>query len=79
MLETVFGTIHMQSNTEIDIRYTYKACTLNFSSYEKLEKNLNSGHHKFEVGTRTQSFKVTHKWVKRFYQSTPHSVEKQMP
>ena len=79
MLETVFGTIHTQSNNEIDIRCTYKACTLNFSSYEKLKKNLNSGHHKFEVGTRTQSSKVTHKWMKRFHQSTPHSVEKQMP
>ena len=30
----VFGTIHTQSNNEIDIRYIYKACTLNFSSYE---------------------------------------------
>lgn len=79
MLETVFGTIRTQRNNEIDIRCTYKACTLNFSSYEKLKKNLNSGHHKFEVGTRTQSSKVTHKWMNRFYQSTPHSVEKQMP
>ena len=74
-----FGTIHTQSKNEIDIPCTDKACILNFSCYEKLEKNLNFGHHKFQVGNQTHLSKVADKWVKRFHQSTPHSIEKQMP
>ena len=74
-----FGTIQTQSKNEIDIPCTDKVCTLNFSSYEKLEKHLNFGHHKFEVENQTQLSKVTDKWVKRFHQSTPLSIEKQMP
>ena len=74
-----FGTIHTQSKNEIDIPCTDKACILNFSCYEKLEKHLNFGHHKFQVGNQTHLSKVADKWVKRFHQSTPHSIEKQMP
>ena len=74
-----FGTIQTQSKNEIDIPCTDKACVLNFSSYEKLEKHLNFGHHKFEVENQTKLSKVNDKWVKRFHQSTPHSIEKQMP
>ena len=74
-----FGTIQTQSKNEIDIPCTGKVCTLNFSSYEKLEKHLNFGHHKFGVENQTQLSKVTDKWVKRFHQSTPLSIEKQMP
>ena len=74
-----FGTIQTQSKNEIDIPCTGKACILNFRSYKKLEKNQNFGHHKFEVENQTQLSKVADKWVKRFHQSTPHSIEKQMP
>ena len=74
-----FGTIQTQSKNEIDIPCTDKACILNFSSYKKLEKNLNFGHHKFEVESQTQLSKVADKWVRRFHQSIPHSIEKQMP
>ena len=63
-----FGTIHTQSKNEIDIPCTDKARILNLSSYEKLEKYLNFGHHKFEVENQTQLSKVTDKWVKRFHQ-----------
>ena len=56
-----FGTIHTQSKNEIDIPCTDKACILNFSSYEKLEKYLNFGHHKLEVENQTQLSKVTDK------------------
>ena len=48
-----FGTIQTQSKNEIDIPSTDKACILNFSSYEKLEKRLNFGHHKFEAENKT--------------------------
>ena len=64
---------------EINISCNDKACILNFSSYEKLEKHLNFGHYKSEVENQTQLSKVTNKWVKRFHQSAPHSIEKQMP
>ena len=74
-----FGTILTQKMNEINISCTDKTCILNFSSYEKLEKHLNFGHYKFEVENQTQLSKVTDKWVKRFHQSTPHSIEKQMP
>ena len=73
-----FGTIQTQSKNEIDIPCTDKACTLNFSSYEKLEKHLNFGHHKFEVENQKQLSKVADNWVKRFHKSTPYSIEKQM-
>ena len=65
-----FGTIHTQSKNEIDIPCTDKARILNLSSYEKLEKHLNFGHHKFEVENQTELSKVADKWVKRFHQST---------
>ena len=56
-----FGIIQTQSKNEIDIPCTDKACVLNFSSYEKLEKHLNFGHHKFEVENQTQLSKVADK------------------
>ena len=72
-----FGTIHTQSKNKIDT-CTDKACILNSSSYEKLEKHLNFGHHMFKVENQSLRL-VADKWVKRFHQSTPHSIEKQMP
>ena len=72
-----FGTIQTQSKNETDIRCTDKACILNFSTYKKLEKHLNFGHN-FEAENQTQLSKVADKQVKRFHQSTPYSIEKQM-
>ena len=43
-----------------------------------MKKHLNFGHHKFEVENQTQVSKVADKWVKRFHQSTPHLIKKQM-
>ena len=74
-----FGSIQTQSKSEIDIPCTDEACILNFRSYKKLEKHLNFGQHKFAIENQTQLSKVADKWVKRFHQSTPHSIEKQMP
>ena len=74
-----FDTIQSQRKNKIDIPCADRAYILNFSLYEKLEKHLNSGHHKFEVENQTQLSKVADKGVKRFHQSTPHSIEKQMP
>ena len=74
-----FDSIHTQSKNEIDIPCSDKACILNFSSYEKVQNHLSFGHHKFEVETQTQLSKAADKWVKRFHQSTPRSIEKQMP
>ena len=70
------GTSHTQSKNEVDIPCTDKACIFNFSYYRKLENQLNLGHRKIEVKTWTLISKVVGTWMKKFYQSTPHSIEK---
>ena len=69
-----FGAVSLQTNDEIDIPCSDKCCILSFNSFEKLEKHLNFGQHKYETEIRTQLSKVADKWVKRFEQNTSSSA-----